>query len=127
MLIHPEHFVKARVINVAPGDKLELRSGIGRLLTPSQRYRPTARILRVFDHDGNFDGDTWWFPVEWHGFRGYVHVDRPLEVNAESETPDNPGSLLPVRDYLGSVSAGLGGFLQKPNRRTRTRCLGDRN
>jgi len=22
--------------------------------------------------DPRLDGDTWWLPVEWHGYRGYV-------------------------------------------------------
>ena len=97
MLIHPEHFVKARVINVAPGDKLELRSGLGTTFNRITEIPPNGTDITIFDQDGNFDGHTWWFPVEWHGFRGYVHLDRPLEVNAESETPDNPGSLLHAR------------------------------
>src|SRR5262249_37920992 len=68
MLIHPEHFVKAYVINVAPDDKLELRSGPVTMYRPVTEIPPNGTDIIVFDEDGNFE----WFPVEWHGFRGYV-------------------------------------------------------
>jgi uncharacterized protein YraI len=72
MLIHPEHFVKAYVINVAPDDKLELRSGPGTRFDPVTEIPPNGTDIIVFDQDQVWDGDTWWCPVEWHGFRGYV-------------------------------------------------------
>ena len=34
MLIHPEHFVRTHVINVAPNGRLELQSGPGTRATP---------------------------------------------------------------------------------------------
>jgi S1-C subfamily serine protease len=72
MLIHPEHFVKAYVINVAPDDNLELRSGPGTMYRPVKEIPCDGTNIIVFDQDGNFDGDTWWYPVEWNGFLGYV-------------------------------------------------------
>jgi hypothetical protein len=32
----------------------------------------SAAGLFAFDKDGVWDGDTWWYLIEWHGFRGYV-------------------------------------------------------
>jgi hypothetical protein len=72
MLIHPEHFVKAPVINVAPDDKLELRRA-PRETSPAVAEIPfDSTDITAFDMDPRLDGDTWWFPVEWHGYRGYV-------------------------------------------------------
>jgi hypothetical protein len=72
MLIHPEHFVKAYVINVAPDDKLELRSGPGTKYAPVTEIPADGTGITAFDQDQVWDGDTWWCPVEWHGLRGYV-------------------------------------------------------
>jgi hypothetical protein len=72
MLIHPEHFVKAYVINVAPADKLQLRSGPGTRFDLVIKIPPNGTNIIVFDQDQVWDVDTWWCPVEWHGFRGYV-------------------------------------------------------
>jgi len=72
MLIHPEHFVKAHVINVAPYDTLELRSGPGTRSDTVTEIPPDGTDIIVFDQDQVFDGDTWWFSVEWNGFFGYV-------------------------------------------------------
>ena len=72
MLIHPEHFVKARVINVAPDDTLKLRSGPGTRFDSVTEIPPNAMDITAFDQDLRFDGDTFWYPVEWHGFLGYV-------------------------------------------------------
>ena len=60
------------MINVAPDDKLELRSGPGIKFDPVTEIPPNGTDMIFFDQDGSFDGDTWWVPVEWHGFRGYV-------------------------------------------------------
>ena len=72
MLIHPQHFVKAYVINVAPDDKLELRSA-PREASPAVAEIPfDSTDITAFDWDPTVDGDTWWFPAEWHGYLGYV-------------------------------------------------------
>jgi hypothetical protein len=72
MLIHPEHFIQTYVINVAPNDKLKLRAGPGTKFRPVTEIPPDSKGITVFDRDLIWDGDTWWYPVEWHGFRGYV-------------------------------------------------------
>jgi hypothetical protein len=46
------------VINVAPGDKPELRSGIGTRFNPITEIPPNGTDITVFDQDGNFNGDT---------------------------------------------------------------------
>ena len=72
ILTHPAHFVNTGVAKVKPNDTLKLRSG------PGTRFRSVAGIpanatdLSAFDQDQVWDGDTWWCPVEWRGFRGYV-------------------------------------------------------
>jgi hypothetical protein len=71
-LIHPEHSIRAYVIKVKSGDTLKLRSG------PGTRFEAVIEIPRdrtdliEFDQDPVWDGDTWWYPIEWQGFRGYV-------------------------------------------------------
>lgn len=74
MLIHPEHFVRTRVVNVAPNDTLELRSGPGTGSTPLRKIPYNGRDILAFDKDAvqDLDGKTWWYPVEWQGIRGYV-------------------------------------------------------
>jgi S1-C subfamily serine protease len=72
MLIHAEHFMRTHIINIAPADTLTLRSGPGTNFPPVTEIPPNDTGIVVFDQDGNWDGDTLWFPVEWHGFRGYV-------------------------------------------------------
>jgi hypothetical protein len=60
------------VINVAPDDKLELRSA------PLEASPAVAEIpfdntdITAFDLNPRLDGYTWWFPIERHGSRGYV-------------------------------------------------------
>ena len=72
LLIHPEHFIKAHVINVSPGDTLALRSGPGSHFEPITRIPANGTDITAFDHDNVWDGDSYWYPVVWHGFRGYV-------------------------------------------------------
>ena len=72
ILTHPEHSINAAAIKVKPNDTLKLRGG------PGTRFNAVAEIpintsdILAFDQDQVWDGDTWWYPVEWRGFRGYV-------------------------------------------------------
>jgi len=72
ILTHPEHSVNAAAVKVKPNDTLKLRAG------PGTRFGSVAEIpgestdISAFDQDQVWDGDTWWCPVEWRGFRGYV-------------------------------------------------------
>ena len=79
-LLHPDQFVRTRVVNVADNDTLKLRSG------PGTSFRVVADIpadetnITAFNYDQIWDGDTWWCPVEWRGLRGYVgrsHLPKP--------------------------------------------------
>lgn len=79
-LLHPDQFVRTRVVNVADNDTLKLRSG------PGTSFRVVAEIpadetkITAFNYDQIWDGDTWWCPVEWKGLRGYVgrsHLPKP--------------------------------------------------
>jgi hypothetical protein len=72
MLIDPEHSVLTHVVNVAPNDTLDLRSGPGTRFNPVTEIPPNGTDIRVLDQDRTWDGDSWWLAVEWHGFRGYV-------------------------------------------------------
>ena len=79
-LLHPDQFVRTRVVNVDANDTLKLRSG------PGTSFRVVAEItadetnITAFNYDQVWDGDTWWCPVEWRGLRGYVgrsHLPKP--------------------------------------------------
>jgi hypothetical protein len=72
MLIHPKHFVITGVVNVNPNDTLKLRSGPGTKSKSVTEIPFDGTDITAFDQDQVWDGDTWWCPVEWHGFRGYV-------------------------------------------------------
>jgi hypothetical protein len=72
ILDHPDHFVKTYVFNVAENDTLSLRAGPGTRFEVVARIPPDAYGLSAYDQDQVWDGDTWWCPVEWNGFRGYV-------------------------------------------------------
>jgi hypothetical protein len=72
ILVHPEHFVRTYVIKVKSGDTLILRSGPGTRFEPIKEIPRDGTNLIAFDQDRVWDGDTWWYPVEWHGFRGYA-------------------------------------------------------
>ena len=79
-LLHPDQFVRTRVVNVDANDTLKLRSG------PGTSFRIVAEIpadetnITAFNYDQIWDGDSWWCPVEWRGLRGYVgrsHLPKP--------------------------------------------------
>jgi uncharacterized protein YraI len=72
MLIHPKHFVRTKVINVAQDDTLTLRTGPGTNFPPVAEIPADGTDIIVFDQDQVWDGDTWWYPIEWQGVRGYV-------------------------------------------------------
>ena len=72
ILIHPEHSVRTYVIKVKSGDTLILRSGPGTSFEAVREIPRDGRDLIAFDQDRVWDGDTWWYPIEWQGFRGYV-------------------------------------------------------
>jgi hypothetical protein len=72
ILAHPEHSVNAGVINVQPNDTLKLRGGPGTRFNAVAEIPANASDISAFDQDQVWDGDTWWCPVEWRGFRGYV-------------------------------------------------------
>jgi S1-C subfamily serine protease len=80
-LLHPDRFVRTRIVNVDANDTLKLRSG------PGTSFRIVAEIpadetnITAFNFDQVWDGDTYWCPVEWRGLRGYVgrrsHLPKP--------------------------------------------------
>jgi hypothetical protein len=72
ILTHPEHFVRTCVIKVKSGDTLILRSGTGTRFEPITEIPRDGTDLIAFDQDRVWDVDTWWYPIEWKGFRGYV-------------------------------------------------------
>jgi hypothetical protein len=72
MLAHPDHFVKTYVVKVAENDTLKLRTGPGTRFDVVAQIPHDARDVSAFDQDQVWDGDTWWCPVRWNGFRGYV-------------------------------------------------------
>ena len=72
ILKHPERFVSTCVVNVPPNDVLKLRSGPGTRFRAITELPADAADIFAFDKDAVWDGDTWWYPIEWHGFRGYV-------------------------------------------------------
>jgi hypothetical protein len=72
ILVHPEHSVRAYVVKVKSYDTLILRSGPGTRFAPVKVIPRDAADLTEFDQDCVWDGDTWWYPIEWRGFRGYV-------------------------------------------------------
>ncbi len=71
-LLHPDQFVRTRVVNVDANDTLKLRSG------PGTSFRIVAEIpadetnITAFNYDQIWDGDTYWVMVEWRGKLGYV-------------------------------------------------------
>jgi hypothetical protein len=72
LLVHPRNVVQSRVIGVPRGESLEMRGGPGTVFIAVAEIPFDAADISQFIKDGVRDGDTWWYPVEWHGFRGYV-------------------------------------------------------
>jgi hypothetical protein len=72
ILTHPEHSVNSAALKVKPNDTLKLRGGPGTRFNPVAQIPANATDISAFDQDQVWDGDTWWCPVEWQGFRGYV-------------------------------------------------------
>jgi hypothetical protein len=63
------------VVNVEPNYALKLRAGPGTRFNVVAAIPADATGILAFDKDGVWDGDTWWYPVEWQGLRGYVSGD----------------------------------------------------
>jgi hypothetical protein len=79
-LLHPDRFVKTRVVNVAANDTLKLRSGPGTSFKILAEIPANETNITAFNYDQVWDGDTYWCPVEWRGLRGYVgrsHLPKP--------------------------------------------------
>jgi hypothetical protein len=72
ILNHPEHFVRTCVIKVKSGDTLILRSGPGSRFESIREIPRDGTGLIAFDQDRLWDGDTWWYPIEWQGLRSYI-------------------------------------------------------
>jgi Trypsin-like peptidase domain len=72
MLINPEDFVQTYVINVNRNDTITLRGGPGTSFPSVAGIPPDDTHIIAFDQDKIWDGDTWWYPVVWHGLLGYV-------------------------------------------------------
>jgi S1-C subfamily serine protease len=79
-LLHPDQFVRTRVVNVDANDTLKLRSGPGTSFGVLAKIPADETNITAFNQDQVWDGDTWWCPVEWKGLRGYVgrsHLPKP--------------------------------------------------
>jgi hypothetical protein len=72
ILTHPEHCVNTVAVKVKPNDTLKLRAGPGTRFNAVAEIPANANDILAFDQDQVWDGDTWWWPVEWRGFRGYI-------------------------------------------------------
>ena len=72
ILGHRDHSVSTYVVNVKTGDTLKLRSGPGTMSSILAEIPAGGTGISAFDQDRIWDGDTWWYPIEWNGFRGYV-------------------------------------------------------
>jgi hypothetical protein len=72
ILLHPTHFVLTGVVNVEPNYALKLRAGPGTRFSVVAAIPADATGILAFDKDAVWNGDTWWYPVEWQGLRGYV-------------------------------------------------------
>jgi hypothetical protein len=71
-ILKPDRFIPTWVVNVAPNDTLKLRSGPGTRFGATTEIPADASDIFAFDEDAVWDGDTWWYPIEWHGLHGYV-------------------------------------------------------
>jgi hypothetical protein len=58
--------------NVDSSDVLKIRSGAGTRFSAVAGIPAGASDISIFEAEQVWDGDTWWVPVLWHGFRGYV-------------------------------------------------------
>jgi len=72
ILTHPEHCVNTVAFKVKPNDTLKLRAGPGTRFNAVAEIPANASDILAFDQDQVWDGDTWWWPVEWRGSRGYI-------------------------------------------------------
>jgi hypothetical protein len=72
ILTHLEHSVSVVAVKVKPNDTLKLRGGPGTRFNAVAEIPGNAGDILAFDQDQVWDGDTWWWPVKWRGFRGYV-------------------------------------------------------
>jgi S1-C subfamily serine protease len=72
VIAHPARSVRTFVVNVAAGDTLKLRSGLGTRSSVIALIPYNATDITAYDQDQVWDVDTFWVPVEWHGMRGYV-------------------------------------------------------
>jgi hypothetical protein len=66
------HCVNAVAVKVKPNDTLKLRGGPGTRFNAVAEIPANANDISAFDQDQVWDSDTWWWPVEWRGFRGYI-------------------------------------------------------
>lgn len=80
ILAHLDHSLRMHVVNVNAGDTLKLRSGPGTVFNTIAEIPANGGGIITFDEDRVWDSDTWWYPVEWQGYRGYVGR-RYLEAN----------------------------------------------
>ena len=71
-ILHPDQFVRTRVVNVEANDTLKLRSGPGTSFKVLAEIPADETNITAFNYDQVWDGDTYWCPVEWKGLRGYV-------------------------------------------------------
>jgi hypothetical protein len=46
--------------------------GLGTRFAAVASIPSDATDVTAYDQDQIWDGDTWWCPIEWHGYRGYV-------------------------------------------------------
>jgi hypothetical protein len=58
--------------NVDSGDVLKIRSGPGTRFSAVAGIPAGASDISTFEAEQVWDSDTWWVPVQWHGFRGYI-------------------------------------------------------
>jgi len=72
ILLHLRDFVLTSVVNVPPNYALKLRAGPGTRFNVVAAIPADATGILAFYKDIVWDGDTWWYPVEWQDVRGYV-------------------------------------------------------
>ena len=72
VLKYPDQHYSSRVQKVAAGDTLKVRAAPGTKSAVITTIPAGGSNIMVFDKDRVWDGDTWWYPIEWNGQRGYV-------------------------------------------------------